>query len=154
MSTFFCLRRGHPAGRIECSLPGIAIPAATTSPAAARRLLGLTDALLEYADDETVVLALSDHGFGTYRREFHVNTWLLENGYLALKEGAAQPSASYLTDIDWSRTKAYALGLNGLYLNVRGREKQGIVAPGKEYQELLKKKLALDDELESSASQK
>ena len=86
---------------------------------------------LEHADDDTLVVALSDHGFGPYRREVHLNTWLLEQGLLALKPGLA-PGASagdMLGGIDWSRTKAYAVGLGGIYLNLQGRERDGVVAP-------------------------
>jgi predicted AlkP superfamily phosphohydrolase/phosphomutase len=81
----------------------------------------------EVDDRKTVLFVMSDHGFKPFRRGVDLNTWLLENGYLALKEGARRPSASYLADIDWSRTQAYALGLAGIFLNVRGREGQGTV---------------------------
>jgi len=92
-------------------------------------------------DDNTTLLVLSDHGFAPYHRSFNLNTWLLQKGYLALKEGAS-PSASagsedYFKGVDWSRTRAYGLGLNALYLNLSGREKQGIVQPGAEADALL-----------------
>ena len=58
-----------------------------------------------------------------------LNAWLLQNGYLALKDGAAGDE-SYLKDIDWSRTRAYTFGLAGVYINQKGREAQGIVEPG------------------------
>lgn len=67
-------------------------------------------------------LILSDHGFSDWRKKVHVNRWLLENGYLALKNGGSD-----LSGVDWSKTKAYAVGLNSIYLNVAGREGQGIV---------------------------
>jgi len=87
---------------------------------------------LQYADDETVVMALSDHGFGTYRREFHVNTWLLDNGFLALKHGVdpGEGAGDMLQNVDWGRTKAYSLGFAGIYLNLEGRESAGIVSQG------------------------
>jgi predicted AlkP superfamily phosphohydrolase/phosphomutase len=59
----------------------------------------------------------------------NLNQWLLREGYLTLKPGA-DGSGEWLRDVDWSRTKAYVLGLTGLFLNMRGREAQGIVAPG------------------------
>ena len=84
---------------------------------------------LEHADDETLVIALSDHGFGPYRREVHLNSWLRDQGLLALRPGLA-PGASagdLLTGIDWTKTRAYAVGLGGIYLNLRGRERDGLV---------------------------
>jgi predicted AlkP superfamily phosphohydrolase/phosphomutase len=92
------------------------------------RMDELVGRTLDELDDDTVLFVMSDHGFKPFRRGVDLNTWLLDNGYLALKEGAARPSASYLTDIDWSRTKAYALGLAGIFLNVTGREGQGTVS--------------------------
>jgi predicted AlkP superfamily phosphohydrolase/phosphomutase len=89
------------------------------------------------ADDELVVM--SDHGFTSWRRAFNLNTWLKENGYLALKPGA-DGSAEYLMDVDWSRTQAYALGFSGLYINLRGRERFGNV-PRSQYR-LLRDEIA------------
>jgi predicted AlkP superfamily phosphohydrolase/phosphomutase len=80
-------------------------------------------------DDNTTLLVLSDHGFAPYRRSFNLNTWLLNNGYIVRKEGGGDSSEPF-ADVDWSRTRAYGLGLNGLYLNVRGREREGVVEPG------------------------
>ncbi|MDD8027828.1 MAG: alkaline phosphatase family protein, partial [Acidobacteriota bacterium] len=74
---------------------------------------------------------MSDHGFQSFRRGVNLNTWLQRNGYLALKEGAAG-TEEWFKGVDWSRTKAYALGLGGVYVNQKGREAQGIVAPGAE----------------------
>ena len=88
------------------------------------RLVGRT---VETLDDDTVLFVMSDHGFKPFRRGVDLNAWLLDNGYLALKDGAAKPGKSYLADIDWARTKAYALGLAGIFLNIEGREGQGIV---------------------------
>ncbi len=84
---------------------------------------------LEFAADETLVIALSDHGFGPYRRAVHLNTWLLEKGLLHLKPGleAGESAGDMLRGVDWSRTRAYSLGLGGIYLNLRGREAEGIV---------------------------
>ncbi|MBZ5591076.1 MAG: alkaline phosphatase family protein [Acidobacteriia bacterium] len=96
------------------------------------QLLGKT---LAFVDDQTALFVLSDHGFGSFRRGVNLNTWLHQNGYLAIKEGVA-PSAIGLQDIDWSRTRAYAFGLAGMYFNLKGRESQGIVSPGREADEL------------------
>ena len=69
-------------------------------------------------------LVMSDHGFTTYQHKIHLNRWLAENGYLVLNDGK---SDSDLSDVDWSQTRAYAVGLNSLYLNIAGREGQGVV---------------------------
>jgi len=69
-------------------------------------------------------LVLSDHGFSDFRNKVHMNRWLLENGYLALSNGA---SSGDLTHVNWEKTRAYSVGLNSIYLNVLGREGKGIV---------------------------
>jgi len=81
---------------------------------------------------------LSDHGFAPYRRSFNLNTWLLNNGYITLKSDANPDDNEPLANVDWSKTRAYGLGLNGLYLNMHARERQGIVTPGAEADALLK----------------
>ncbi len=78
------------------------------------RVVGET---LRYVDKDTVLFVLSDHGFCSFKRGINLNTWLNENGYLAMNG----------EEIDWSRTRAYTVGLSGLYLNLQGREGQGIV---------------------------
>ncbi|MHB0939400.1 MAG: alkaline phosphatase family protein [Armatimonadota bacterium] len=98
-------------------------------------LLGHVMGQLEKDD---VLIVLSDHGFASFRRAANVNTWLRKNGYLALKEGKSE-GGELLADIDWSKTRAYALGFGSLYLNLQGREAHGIVQPGEA--EALKKEL-------------
>src|SRR5262249_52703173 len=86
---------------------------------------------LQYADGETLVIVLSDHGFGSFGRGVNVNTILHDRGLLTLRDGI-QPGAEagdLLRHVDWSRTRAYALGLSGIYLNLEGREGQGTVRP-------------------------
>jgi len=82
-----------------------------------------------------VLMVLSDHGFTSFRRGCNPNAWLRENGYLALKPGASGLE-EWLQGVDWSRTRAYGLGLSGLFLNLKGREAQGVVEPGEEAQRL------------------
>jgi predicted AlkP superfamily phosphohydrolase/phosphomutase len=110
------------------------------------RLLGKA---MENVDDGTVLFALSDHGFCAFRRAVNLNSWLHRNGYLALA-GEATESGRYFQGVDWSRTRAYCLGLSGLYLNLRGRESCGVVAPGAEAEalknELIAKLSGLRDE--------
>ncbi|MEW5916529.1 MAG: alkaline phosphatase family protein, partial [Gemmatimonadota bacterium] len=87
--------------------------------------------VLDRVDSHTLVIALSDHGFNSFQRGVHLNAWLLQNGYLALKDGvsAGHEAGEFFKHVDWSRTKAYALGIGSIYLNVRGREGAGIVDP-------------------------
>lgn len=77
---------------------------------------------------DTFLVVMSDHGFQPYRRKLHLNAWLRDQGYLALKNGARTGQIA-IGDVDWPKTRAYALGFNGLYLNLVGREGEGIVAP-------------------------
>ena len=97
-----------------------------------RRCDAIVGRAMEYADEETVVMVLSDHGFGSYRREFHLNTWLLENGFLALKHGVepGDEAGDLLKNVDWDNTEAYAVGFAGVYLNLQGREGAGILSQG------------------------
>jgi predicted AlkP superfamily phosphohydrolase/phosphomutase len=89
-------------------------------------------------DPNTVFMAISDHGFTNFRRGVNINSWLRDNGYLFLKDANATTSGEWFEGIDWTRTKAFALGLTGLFINRAGREKSGIVAEGAEYRELVK----------------
>ncbi len=73
-----------------------------------------------------LLMVLSDHGFSSFRRCINLNTWLYENGYLALKVDKPQ-GLDYLQEVDWTRTKAFAIGLSGIYANKRGRERFGIL---------------------------
>ncbi len=93
------------------------------------RLVGET---LERVGPETMVLVMSDHGFTGFERTVDLNAWLHENGYLCLREGATG-AVAWLEGVDWSRTRAYAMGLVGIYVNVAGREAKGIVEEGEEY---------------------
>jgi len=94
--------------------------------------------VLPKLNEHTTLLVLSDHGFAPYRRSFNLNTWLLNNGYITLKSDANPDDNEPLANVDWSKTRAYGLGLNGLYLNMHARERQGIVTPGAEADALLK----------------
>lgn len=87
-------------------------------------------------EDGSVLMVVSDHGFKPFRRGVNLNAWLREHGYLVVREG--QDDADMLRGVDWSGTRAYALGFGGIYLNTRGRESAGIVAPGAEAEGLKK----------------
>lgn len=90
----------------------------------ADRVLGET--LRRMQDGDRLVI-LSDHGFAPFRRAVHLNRWLLEQGYLVLQDGSSESGVGF-TAVDWARTRAYALGLNSVYINRAGREAHGIVA--------------------------
>jgi len=90
--------------------------------------------VLDKVDENTLLFVLSDHGFNTFRRAFDTNTWLWQNGLLALNDGR-KPSEDLgegFAAVDWSRTYAYAVGLGGIYLNLKGREGEGILEDGTE----------------------
>jgi len=91
---------------------------------------------MEKAGGSTVVV-LSDHGFSSFNRAVHLNTWLLREGFLALDDPANTGDQELFPHVDWSRTQAYSLGLNALYLNQAGREPNGTVPPV-EREEVLK----------------
>jgi len=88
-------------------------------------------------DERTTLIVMSDHGFGSFRRQVNLNTWLADQGYIRFHGDVRPPDGFLFAGVDWSRTTAYALGLNGLYVNLQGRESRGIVAAGVEYDALL-----------------
>ena len=88
--------------------------------------------VLAKADSSTAILVMSDHGFTEFKRGFNLNTWLLQNGYMRIVDPFAQEQAEFFSNTDWAGTRAYALGLNGLYVNLKGREGQGVVEAGRE----------------------
>lgn len=87
------------------------------------------DALAALRPADTLMLC-ADHGFTSYRRGMNVNNWLEQEGYLVLKDDLKSSDASQLSFVDWTKTRAYALGLGMVYLNLEGREPQGIVDLG------------------------
>lgn len=90
--------------------------------------------MLDKADENTLLIVLSDHGFNTFRRAFDTNTWLYQNGLLALRNGGkpGEDLGEAFAAVDWSKTYAYAVGLGGIYLNFKGREREGILEEGTE----------------------
>lgn len=115
------------------------------------------DALKELGPDD-LLLVCSDHGFTSWRRSINYNTWLVQHGFMVLKGGDEKQAdleqlfgqGEFWPNVDWSRTRAYSMGLGEIYINVRGREAQGIVEPGAEYdalrQEIRTKLTSLVDE--------
>ena len=101
--------------------------------------------LLPRIGKDDLLMIVSDHGFSAFNREFHLNSWLHREGYLVLRDGK-NSSGKWYADVDWTRSKAYGQGLNGIFLNQKGREKYGIVNPGGEAEELkreIRRKLML-----------
>jgi predicted AlkP superfamily phosphohydrolase/phosphomutase len=84
-----------------------------------------------YGDNATIVV-MSDHGFANFGRQFNLNSWLRAWGYLGPPE-----CTSIMRDVDWPQTLAYGLGINGLYLNLKGREREGLVEPGEQREAVL-----------------
>ena len=137
------LEKGHPAARGKEGAPHAN---------AIEELYKRNDALLGEVMGKLrkgdLLIVCSDHGFTSFRRGVNLNGWLRENGFLVLKEGK-DGSGEWLADVDWSKTRAYALGLTGMFLNLKGREAQGIVEPGKEAEavkaEIIRKMSRLKD---------
>jgi predicted AlkP superfamily phosphohydrolase/phosphomutase len=95
----------------------------------------LVGKVMDRLNEGDLLMVLSDHGFASFRRGVNLNSWLKANGYLTLKAGADGKS-EWLRDVDWSKTRAFALGLTGMFLNIEGREAEGIVPRGQEAQKL------------------
>ncbi len=95
-----------------------------------KRMDELIGRTMEKMSSDSLLLVISDHGFKAFERGVNLNSWLHQQGYLALREGAAP--GDWFEGVDWSKTRAYSLGLNGIYLNVKGRESLGTVEPGAE----------------------
>ena len=89
----------------------------------------LVGRVIDRLQDGDVLMVISDHGFSSFRRGVNLNRWLQREGYLTLKEGG-DGTAEWLRDVDWHHTRAYCLGLTGMFLNLQGRERDGIVRPG------------------------
>ena len=109
----------------------------------ADRVVG--EVLDRYVDERTLLIVLSDHGFASFRRGVNLNTWLAREGFLALTPGTEAASGKewnledlfgqgeFWPNVDWTKTKAYSLGLGQIYVNLIGREPMGAVKPGEEY---------------------
>ena len=110
---------------------------------------------LEKIDGRSVFIIMSDHGFKSFRRGMNLNSWLHLNGYLSLKEGK-QKSEEWFKDVDWEKSRAYALGLGGIYINQKGREAKGTIPPGEEMKaikkELISRLTGLRDEGNNSTA--
>ena len=112
-------------------------------------------------DPRATVIVLSDHGFSSFRKAVNINTWLVRNGYMTLSR--VDPvrdrnledlfgRGTFWPNVDWSKTRAYALALGQIYINVKGRESKGIVAPGRDYQRLKRELVDRFGKLEDPAT--
>jgi predicted AlkP superfamily phosphohydrolase/phosphomutase len=116
------LDRTHPARTAEDD------PHADVIPRIYRRLDRVVGRVRERLGPDDLLLVMSDHGFGPAAYLFNLNGWLRHKGYLAARK---EPGEGAMGQLDWPRTQAYGLGLNGLYLNLRGRERDGAVPPAR-----------------------
>jgi len=119
------------------------------------------DAMAAADKKHAALIVLSDHGFASFRKSVNYNTWLVMNGYMTLKTGVQVKdrnvemlfdSGQFWENVDWSHTRAYAMGLGEMYINVKGRESQGIVNPGADYDALkseLKSRLVTMTDMET-----
>jgi predicted AlkP superfamily phosphohydrolase/phosphomutase len=104
---------------------------------------GIVGEVMRKRPDATVMV-VSDHGFASFRRGMNYNTWLVQNGFMTLNGQDAKrknledlfEQGQFFVNVDWSKTKAYALGLGQIYINEAGREGKGIVKPGEEYRQV------------------
>ena len=106
---------------------------------------GLVGEALQHLGPQDLLVVMSDHGFASWRRSFSLNAWLRNEGYIVPAGGSEEPG---LAQIDFSKSRAYGLGLNGLYLNLKGREPNGTVDPSRRealLSELSSKLLAVVD---------
>jgi hypothetical protein len=98
-------------------------------PSIYQELDGVVGRTLDAAGDRALVVVMSDHGFSTWRRSFSINRWLIDNGYLVRIDPSIEEDDGLFRNIDWPKSRAYAYGINGLYINLRGRERNGTVEP-------------------------
>ncbi|UCG53673.1 MAG: alkaline phosphatase family protein [Candidatus Latescibacterota bacterium] len=101
------------------------------------RLDSVLGVVRERLPENTLLIAMSDHGFGPFYKKFHLNTWLYQNGYVTLRDPSEIGQHPLFRNVFWRRTRAFGLGINGLYINLRGRDDQGSVKPGEEYDQLV-----------------
>jgi len=124
-------------------------------PSLYRRMDEAVGKAVDAVGNDGALWVVSDHGFNTYRRSVHLNRWLVENGYMHLKGDDNGHGGVLFQDVDWAQTKAYAIGFTSIYLNVSGREGQGIVASGEEQQrlaaEIAEKLQNLEDPVDGSS---
>jgi hypothetical protein len=127
--------REHPkykadAASARARFGGEDIALSDAIPAAYRQMDRLVGEVLEknVRPGDTLIVC-SDHGFQSFRRGWNLNNWLAEKGYLATRELTDRNYGGYLAFVDWSKTRAYAVGLGTIFLNLRGRGATGSSTP-------------------------
>jgi predicted AlkP superfamily phosphohydrolase/phosphomutase len=103
-----------------------------------QKMDALLGEVMQKMKTDDILIVLSDHGFNTFRRAVHINSWLRENGYLQLKDSFSKNGRELFQDVDWPKTKAYSIGFGGIYINQASRESKGIIKPGQETEDLKK----------------
>lgn len=120
-----------------------------------RRMDDLVGRVMARMDKRSLLIIMSDHGLKSFRRGINLNSWLHKNGYLSLMPGKTQ-SGEWFQDVDWTSSRAYGLGLGGIYINQKGRESQGTVKEGQEKEnlkrELIQRLSGLRDEATGETS--
>lgn len=102
-----------------------------------KKMDGILGSVMKRLDTKKdTIIVMSDHGFDTFRRTVHINSWLRKNGYLELKNADEEEGGNLLEKIDWSKTRAYAIGFGSIYINQKGREHEGVIDPGHETEAL------------------
>jgi len=110
-----------------------------------KRMDKIVGNVMDRLPEDGVLMICSDHGFADWHRSMNINTWLVRNGFMVLEGQGENPlmtlddlfvDGEFWQNVDWERTKAYALGLGAIYINVLGREKDGIVSRGAEYDQV------------------
>lgn len=105
-------------------------------PSLYQKIDGFVGDLLDHLGPDGHIYIASDHAFTSFRRQFNLNAWLLDNRFSRLENPLDRDAAPNFVNTDWTGTAAYGLGINSLYLNVKGREPDGIVNPGDDYERL------------------
>jgi predicted AlkP superfamily phosphohydrolase/phosphomutase len=117
-------------------------------PKAYERMDRIVGEAMERLGPGDALIVCSDHGFASFRRGINYNTWLVRHGFMTLRQGVYSGGKSledlfdkgelgeFFQYVDWSRTRAYAMGLGNIYVNLIGREPKGSVGPGREYEEV------------------
>lgn len=126
-----------------------------------RRMDKILGDVMRHVDDKTAIMVLSDHGFSSFRRAVHLNSWLVKNGFMTLTrkvDKEDKEGGGLFQYVDWKKTYAYAVGFGSIYLNIKGREKYGIVESGIEADsisnEISSKLLKLTDPMDSQPAVK
>ena len=106
-----------------------------------RRMDELIGETLDSMGRGDMLIVMSDHGFTSFHTCVDFNRWLVERGYMVLEEDVETVDTAF-HGVDWSRTRAYSMGLAGIMVNLKGREGRGIVEPGEEASKLMRSIIA------------